>query len=161
MHVTTPIRHPLRVSRKRRFALYGVAGGLWLSGVLWLVFHYFLARKTSFGTAQHPLEHWWLSLHGLFAFAALWMFGLMWGVHIVGGWESSRRRVTGSVLFAALALLVASGYLIYYPPSEDALPVIALLHWGIGLAAILPFIGHRFLRGAARRHHPMRPPASR
>lgn len=152
MHVTTPAaRHPLRLNRKRRLTLYGVGLGLWLTGALWVVFHHFMARETAFGPAPHPLEHWFLSLHGLFAFAALAMFGFLWGTHIVGGWQSRRHRISGSILFAALSLLVLTGYLIYYPPTEESLPVIALIHWIAGLLAVLPFVIHRFWRGASRK----------
>ncbi len=152
MHVTaTSARHPLRLSRKRRITLYGVGLGLWATGALWVVFHYFLMRTTAFGPAPHPLEHWWLSLHGLFAFATLGMFGFLWGMHIVGGWESRRRRISGSLLFAALSALVLTGYLIYYPPTEESLPVIALLHWVLGLASIVPFVVHRFWRSASHK----------
>ena len=152
MHVTTTsARHPLRLNRKRRLALYGVGLGLWLTGALWVIFHHFLMRKTAFGPAPHPLEHWFLSLHGLFAFASLGMFGFLWGVHIVGGWESRRRRISGSFLFMALSVLVLTGYLIYYPPTEASLPIIGLVHWVLGLLAMLPFLFHRFLRGAARK----------
>lgn len=152
MHLTTTsARHPLRLNQKRRFALYGVGLGLWLTGAVWLIFHYFLARKTAFGPSPHPLEHWFLSLHGLFAFASLAMFGFLWGTHIVGGWQSRRRRVSGSLLFLVLSALVLTGYLIYYPPTEGSLPVIALVHWIAGLFAALPFLLHRFWRGAARK----------
>lgn len=152
MHLTTTSRHhPLRLSRPRRLALYCVGLGVWLSGALWLIFHYFLVRKTAFGPSPHPLEHWWLSLHGLFAFAALAMFGFLWGMHIVGGWESRRRRLSGSLLSVTSAILVATGYLLYYPPTDGSLPAIALLHWIVGLMAVIPFLVHRFWRGTARK----------
>ncbi len=152
MHLTTTsARHPLRLTRKRRLALYGVGLGLWLSGALWLIFHYFLVRQTPFGPSPHPLEHWSLSLHGLFAFAALGMFGFLWGTHIVGGWESKRRRISGSLLFLTVSELAVTGYLLYYPPTEGSLPAIALLHWGVGLPTLLSFLIHRFWRGATRR----------
>jgi len=138
-----PIRDHVRLKRKRRFAVYSVGLGLWLTGLLWLVFHYFMARQTAFGPSPHPLEHWWLQLHGLFGFATLWMLGLLWGVHIVGGWKTGRRRVTGSLLFVILAELTITGYLLYYPPSDDAVSVIAILHWGVGLAIPALFLMHR------------------
>jgi hypothetical protein len=142
----TTVRDPVRLGKRRRLAVYGVGGGLWLTGVAWLIFHYFLVRKTAFGPSPHPLEHWWLSLHGLFAFATLWMFGLLWGRHIVGGWKSGGRRVSGSLLFLALSVLTATGYLLYYPPNESLLPPVALLHWTVGLVLVIPFVAHRFLR---------------
>jgi hypothetical protein len=163
---TIPSRHPLRLTKRRRWALYGVGGGLWASGALWLVLHYFMMQETEFGPSPHPWEHWFLSLHGLFAFASLWMFGLLWSAHIVGGWKSARRRISGSVLFAGLAGLVLTGYLLYYPPSEESLPIVAIIHWGVGLAAVLPFLGHRFshlvfrTRGQVAQAKPASPAAS-
>ncbi len=147
-----PLRDPVRLTRGRRIALYSIGTGLWLTGALWVLYHYFMVQQTAFGPSPHPLEHWWLSLHGLFAFGTLWMLGLLWGAHIVGGWRSGRRRVTGSLLLLVMAELTVTGYLLYYPPSDDAVPTIALLHWTIGLATPLPFIVHRFLRTCARNH---------
>ena len=145
-----PVRAPVRLTKPRRLRLYGVGLALWATGALWLVFHYFMVSKTDFGPSPHPLEHWWLSLHGLAAFATLWMFGLMWGTHIVGGWQTGRRRITGSLLLLVLAELIGTGYLLYYPPGDDWVPTLAILHWAIGLAAPAPFIIHRFWARAAR-----------
>lgn len=141
-----PMRDPVRLTRGRRLTLYGVGTGLWLTGALWVVFHYFMVQKTTFGPSPHPLEHWWLSLHGLFAFGALWMLGLLWGAHIVGGWRSGRRRITGSLLLLVMVELTATGYLLYYPPSDDAVSTVALLHLTVGLATPLPFVIHRFMK---------------
>lgn len=141
-----PVRDPVRLTKGRRLALYSVGIGLWFTGALWIVYHYFMVQHTAFGPSPHPLEHWWLSLHGLFAFATLWMLGLLWGAHIVGGWRSGRRRITGSLLLLIMVELTATGYLLYYPPSDDAVPTIALLHWVVGLAAPTPFVVHRFWR---------------
>jgi len=139
-------RHPVRIARGRRWTTYTVGAGLWLSGVLWLIYHYFMQTKTMFGPQANPLEHWWLALHGLFGFASLWTFGLLWGVHIVGGWKSGRHRISGSLMFILLGWLIASGYLLYYLGEDTLLPTIALLHWAVGLALPLPFLIHRFAR---------------
>jgi hypothetical protein len=138
-----PVRAPVRLTTPRRLGLYGVGAVSWTTGALWLVFHYFMVRKTDFGPSPHPFEHWWLSLHGLAAFAALWMFGLMWGAHIAGGWKTGRRRITGSLLLLVLAELIGTGYLLYYPPGEGWVPTLSVLHWAVGLAAPLPFVVHR------------------
>jgi len=136
----------MRLTHPIRLTLYLVGSGLWLTGTLWLVFHYFMMQLTPFGPEPHPLEHWWLSLHGLFAFLALWVFGWLWGRHIIWGWKAKRHRLTGGLLFVLLFVLVLSGYLLYYPPSDRSLPVIAVLHWTIGLALLVPFLLHRYWR---------------
>jgi hypothetical protein len=54
--------------------------------------------------------------------------------------------VTGGLLFLLLFVLVLSGYFLYYPPSDSSLPIIAVLHWSIGLSLVIPFLLHRFWR---------------
>lgn len=144
--MSLPQPDPVFLSRARKGTVYAVGLGLWLSGVLWLVYHYFKQQKTDFGPAPHPLEHWWLALHGLFAFASLWVLGMLWSAHIVGAWRTKRHRVSGGVVFGVLLTLITSGYLLYYLGSDEALSTVALVHWAIGVALPAPFLWHRLVK---------------
>jgi len=144
-HVSVPFA-PIKMSRRRRLAVQATLFGLWLTGLLWLPLHYFLVQKTRFGTAPHPLEPWMLKAHGAFAFAALWTGGLLWGMHIVGGWRSGRRRWSGIAISAAGVLLIASGWLLYYAGDEDLRAVTSVAHWAIGVVSPVAFLLHRFAR---------------
>jgi hypothetical protein len=135
-------RTPLRLSRQRRYVVYVVGWGLWLSGVLWLLFHYFLMSKGDFGDTPHPLEPWWLRIHAALAFAALWSFGLVWGVHIVAGWHTRRQRVSGSAAVTVLGWLILTGYLLYYLTDDRWRNVSGIAHWSMGLAMPLLFAAH-------------------
>lgn len=135
-----------RLTRTRRTAVYAIAGGVWLTGAAWLVLHYFMQRQGTFGAEPNPLEWWSLAAHGLFAFASLCLFGLLWGVHFGAAWRSLRRRVSGIAMFAAFAWLIASGYFLYYIGSDEARSAVAIIHWAAGLATPIPFILHRFAR---------------
>src|SRR6185437_5330155 len=73
---------PLKMERTKRYTVYTAAIGVWLTGALWLIFHYFLQTKGKFGMQQNPLEIWWLKLHGAFSFASIFALGLLWGSHI-------------------------------------------------------------------------------
>ena len=150
-HIGTPSYAPIKLARRRRIAIQWVLSGLWSSGALWLPLHYFLTQKARFGTVPHPLEPWTLKLHGAFAFAALWCGGLLWGMHIVGGWRSGRRRWTGIALSALGVLLIASGYLLYYAGDEDLRAVTSIVHWGIGLGAPIAFLAHRLFKDKRKR----------
>jgi hypothetical protein len=141
---------PPRLARSRKITLYIIAAGTWATGALWLLFHYALMRETPFGPAPHPLEFWSRATHGAFAFAALWLFGMLWGTHVLEGWRTFRRRWTGSVMFGLFAWLVLSGYLLYYLGNEELLATTAILHWSIGLACPVPFLFHRFAGGKAK-----------
>ncbi|WP_266170064.1 hypothetical protein [Dyella subtropica] len=127
-------RTPLRLSRRRRHMVYAIGWTLWLSGVLWLLFHYALMRKGEFGDTPHPLEPWWLRLHAAMAFATLWSFGLVWGVHIVAGWRTRRQRLSGGFSVALLVWLSATGYLLYYLTDDHWRGISAVAHWATGLA---------------------------
>jgi len=131
------------LGRPRRWALYIVGAGVWLSGGLWLLFHYFLVKQGEFGPSTNPLEPWWLKIHGAFAFAAVWMFGLLWGIHITKAWPNRRRRWSGGMLTGVFALLIVSGYLLYYVGDEKGRAVVSLLHWTVGLSCPLFFLWHR------------------
>jgi hypothetical protein len=148
-----PGQRVVRIAKRRRAALYVVAAGIWSTGALWLTLHYFFQRHAQFGTQANPAEPWALKLHGAFGFAALWVFGLLWGVHIVNGWTSGRRRWSGALLFGLIAVLGLTGYLLYYAGGDDLREAVSTLHWVVGLAAPALFVWHRnvSLRRAPRR----------
>ncbi len=134
------------LGRRRRWAFYIVGIGVWLTGALWLLFHYFFVTQGEFGPTTNPLEPWWLKLHGAFAFAAVWIFGLLWGIHITKLLPTQRKRWSGSALTGVFALLIVSGYLLYYVGDDRFRPMISLLHWVIGLASPVALLGHRLKR---------------
>lgn len=145
------IRRPLQFPPPQRLALYIVGGGLWLSGGLWLLFHYLVPRPGDFGATTHPLEAWWLTAHGAFAFAAIFTFGLLWGIHVMPGWTSRQRRPSGTAAVAAVAWLMLSGYLMYYLGGEQPRLVATTLHWTVGLASPALFVYHGLRVRAVRR----------
>ena len=69
-----------------------------------------------------------MQLHGLAAFAGLFVFGVMAAAHLPHGWRLSRRlrwahqRRSGIVLCALAATLALSGYLLYYFAPEWVRP---------------------------------------
>jgi hypothetical protein len=152
-------RPSLRLGSPRRLGLYIVGVSVWLSGGLWLLFHYFLVKQGEFGPQTHPLEPWWLKLHGAFAFAAIWIFGLLWGVHVTPAWPFRRRRWSGGAMTGVLFWLTVSGYLLYYVGNETARSFISVLHWSIGLACPLAFFWHR-ARSRKRGIAQLQPPKS-
>src|SRR5690242_6476533 len=105
-----PNRGPIALPLRRRFTLYGIALGVWLTGVLWLIYHYFLRQEGPFGFKNNPLEHLWIVLHAAFGFAAIWMFGVLWSVHVKHAWELRWRRRSGGTLFGFVLALSLTGY---------------------------------------------------
>jgi hypothetical protein len=141
--MATEPKEPLAVGRARRVGIYVVGGGLWLSGGLWLLFHYFMQSRGEFAPAPHPLEPWWLKLHGAFALGAIWVFGLLWGLHVAPGWAGTKRRQSGGALVGLILWLTLSGYLLYYLGHEQLRGITSLLHWSLGLLIPALFCLHR------------------
>ena len=139
----------VRVATLPRVVINVVGGGLWLTGALWLCFHYLLKRQGWLGI--HPPEAWWLRLHAAFAFLAIWTFGFLWGTHVVPGWWTRRRARSGVALVAVAGWLMLSAYLLYYLGDEDQRFVVSILHWSVGLSCPVLFLAHRW---RARAHPP-------
>lgn len=108
-----------------------------------MVFHHFLMKPGDFGLQPNPLEPWWMTLHGAFAFAAIWVLGLLWGIHVTVAWPLSRRRWSGGILAAVTVWLTVSGFLLYYLGDESTRSIVSFLHWGFGLACPVLYLLHR------------------
>jgi hypothetical protein len=134
----------------RRWSVYVVAAGLTLTGAGWLTVHYFLQRRGPFGPEANPWEPWWLKAHGALAFAALWLGGLVWGVHVRAGWSARRRRWSGGIVLGVLLMLIVSGYLLSYAGDDQLRGWVSRAHWIVGLAAPGTFLVHRFAGEAGR-----------
>lgn len=125
-------------------------GGLWLSGLAWVLLHYFGQVSGDFGPETNPLEPWLLRLHGFAVIPALLGFGGMMVVHIPKGWKSKRQRIAGLALTAISSVLILSGYLLYYVGVEVVRDWASLIHWAIGLTLPAAFVWHYLGRSAAK-----------
>lgn len=115
---------------------------LWLSGVAWLYLHYFGQHQGEFGPETGPVEPWMLKFHGAAMIAALIGAGSLLVVHVWRGWGYKSQRWLGSLLTGTIALLIVTGYLLYYVGDESLRPWISLLHWIVGLGGLPVFVLH-------------------
>jgi hypothetical protein len=123
-----------------------------LSGGLWLVFHTFISIAGEFGPAAHPLERWWLRLHGLSAAAFLILFGTVLPAHARIAWHARRNRFSGALFFGVLTFLIASGYALYYVGHEATRSTLSIGHWAVGLAAPAFIVWHAWRGLLSRRN---------
>jgi hypothetical protein len=128
---------PIRMGSRHRWWIYAVFTALWVSGLLWLLFHYFVQVQGNFGPRPHPLEHWWLRLHGLAAMLTLIALGSVLPQHMRGAWEMARNRMRGTCLIIVMVWLTLTGYALYYFTTADNQAWLSLLHWLPGLAVPL------------------------
>jgi hypothetical protein len=129
----------------QRLVLYGSGGVLLLSGIAWLTLHYGRAEDA----LPSPLEAWLMRLHGLAAFAALFVFGVLAAAHIPQGWRFTHRRKwasqrsTGPLLCALAGALALSSYLLYYFAPDSIRPGLGWLHSGLGATMTALVLAHR------------------
>ena len=137
-------RGPLKLARGRRWWVYGISFATWFTGVLWLITHYFMTTEGRFGPQTHPLEPVWKILHAGFSFFAIGILGLLWGVHILRGWNANWRRWSGGTVAALFIILTVTGYALYYiyMIDEEWRAWASLVHLIIGLASIGAFFVH-------------------
>jgi hypothetical protein len=124
--------------RRVVLTLFGV---LWVSGCTWLVLHYIFPHQGDFGPESNPWEPLTLRVHGWLAMGGVFLLGWLGASHISDRWWRSRRRVSGWSLVSLAALLVLSGYALYY--TIDRLrDVASVVHESLGALAILVALIH-------------------
>lgn len=141
-----PHRRTARLAHWQTWLLSLSGGALWLSGAAWLLLHYYGQMPGEFGPEMNPLEPWMMKAHGLVLIPALLGIGGMFVVHIPKGWDYRHQRIAGIALCAVLAVLVITGYMLYYAGDEDLRALASLAHWCIGLALPVIFLWH-YLNG--------------
>jgi hypothetical protein len=131
----------VRLGDSARRALYATIAALIGSGIWWIAVHYAttIVDGKPDELSRLAREALALRVHGATAFAALFALGAMSASHVRRGWALNRNRLMGSVLIALLALLIVSGYALYYLVSDDTHAPVSMLHWvlGVGLGPLL------------------------
>lgn len=135
-------RLPMRLSQQHERWIYATGGVLFLSGLGWLIAHFFLAGPGEFGELHHVSEPWWLRLHGAGAMVFLLALGSLFPGHIVRAWQVRKNHRTGLLMLTIMAVLVVTGYGLYYAGDETTRPWISAVHWVVGLAAAAGLLLH-------------------
>jgi len=146
-------RPPLKLRPAHRRWLYLVSVLLLVSGIGWLVAHYFLHGPADFPGAPHRSEPWWLRLHGAAAIGFLMAFGALLLQHVRSGWRQRVNRATGVVMLAAVGVLILTAYGLYYIGDDRLRMIVGFAHWAIGIAAALALPAHVMVGRRLNRPH--------
>ncbi|MBI3870964.1 MAG: hypothetical protein HY299_20730 [Verrucomicrobia bacterium] len=126
-----------------RLPLYVTLGLLWATGAVW----WGIALSSSGeaapnATLSHEIQRWMLRSHGAGAMAALLALGAIIPIHIVRAWKAGKNRGSGLIIAAALGLLIATGYGLYYHPSVEGRGAMEWAHEALGLPLPLILLAH-------------------
>ena len=137
--------------RGQRAAVYLIVGVLWISGFAWLCLDQFAAQPGPFGSIRHPLQPPLLLAHGVVAVASLYLFGWIGARHALRWWACGLRRMSGGTLASILALLILTGFALFFLSSDAWQRYTAAVHDVLGIAVTLFAIQHWFFgRRSAR-----------
>lgn len=150
----------IRLQAAHKRLVYAVFALAWTSGVLWLLFHYFVTHQGAFGPQSHPLEAWWLRLHGFASMLVLVILGSLAANHMRHALRHRKNLGSGLSMVMLAVWLAVTGYALYYFSSDDNAAWLPLLHWIPGLVVPVLLSVHVFAsrvrlpRGRIRLRHP-------
>ena len=151
----------MKVGRRQRRLLYAVFALLWASaGLWWLVAAERLPAELGASTAA--LAEVWrprlLALHGLAAYLFLIVCGSFVPLHMRRALLARANRTSGLATAAAVAVLAASGWGLYYLGDEAWRESARILHDLLGFVLPVGLVLHVVFGRSWRRRHDHRPP---
>jgi hypothetical protein len=129
-----------------RYSIYAAFATLFLTGAWWLVADW---QKEGDEIWQQIAAN-LLMVHGGLAMLALMLLGALIPLHLSRAWRMKRNRVSGSVMAAINAVLIATAFGLYYLGSDTLRPWISWIHIGTGTFLCLMFPLHIMLGRRAR-----------
>ena len=158
--LSRPKPHGIQLGVWHRRWFHGVSLVLFLTGAAWVLFDWLATREEARADFFQSLEMWALKVHGAAAMAFLVVLGMLILTHIKPGWRMRRNRANGAGMVIMVALLVVSGYGLYYFGDERWRAAASWVHVVLGLAApaLLGFHiwrGRRAIRGLGRQSWPL------
>lgn len=128
---------------------YAVLAAVYFTGVAWLVLRYGV-RDDGLESGWSIARVWALRAHGAAAMATLVAVGTLLAVHVPGGWRLRSNLRSGIGMLAVMALLVLTGWLLYYASGETLRAWSSWVHIAIGAAAPLGLVWHLAYRRRAK-----------
>lgn len=128
-------RRGIQLSPRHKRWFYAVAVTLFLSGAAWVLFGWLAERDEARAEWLRSLKPWALQLHGAAAMALLVALGILIPLHIRRAWQARRNRTNGAFFVTVTALLVATGYGLYYFGDDRWRSAASWIHLILGFAA--------------------------
>jgi cation transport ATPase len=132
----------IKLGRRHELWIYLALLFVYVTGIAWMVLHYGINRGDGLEDTWHVVETWMLRAHGAAAMGTLIAFGSMLPAHVPTAWTLRRNVVTGIGMLSTIAILAATGWLLYYAPGESARAWSSYLHMAAGVAGPMALLWH-------------------
>jgi hypothetical protein len=123
-----------------RIAIYSAFAMLFASGAAWVVADQM--KESTNGEIWQQAAAYLLMVHGGAAMVTLMLLGALFPLHIGRAWRAKKNRVTGIVMIAFNAVLIATAFGLYYLGSEAIRPWASDIHIAVGLSLPLLLLVH-------------------
>lgn len=132
----------MTLKEKRFFTFINIT--VFLIGVVYFVFKYFLKVETAFGIRPHSLTSSLLHLHIITVPVLLLALGYLFGVHIMPKWKSAnpKRSISGVNLIILAISMTLSGYLLQVALSASNNNLTAIIHLIASFSWIFIYLWH-------------------
>tara|TARA_Y100001978_G_C23500971_1_gene341003 strand:- start:30 stop:473 length:444 start_codon:yes stop_codon:yes gene_type:complete len=124
---------PIRLSKIHEWLIYALSTIVFISGVTWLYFFYFVRIEGEFGLLNHPFQNTSLVIHGTSSIFLMIALGSVLPVHVMKAWKVKRNRLSGGIFLSLFITLVLSGIGLYYLGTKWAQDFTSIIHWVTGL----------------------------
>lgn len=130
-----------RLTTARQAAIWSSIVVLVATGALWLYAEYLYAPLDD-GLQPHELKHYAMQVHAALALLFVWLAGTLAHHHMQAAWRQNRNRATGALMTVTVAVLVASGYGLWYFGGETLRQWTEIAHWVSGFGIVLALALH-------------------
>jgi hypothetical protein len=137
---------------------YAISVLLWLTGAVWLYFRYAMDAQEEFGFQSHPSQSVVLQIHGAVAIGFCIILGSSL-YHIRPGWKKKLQRLSGVLLLTVCAILILTGWGLYYLGDEQIRNLTSLTHslLGVFLPVLIFFHVWRIIQQRSKTSNPQVP----
>ena len=131
----------MKLSARHQQWIHAVLAAVYFTGVAWLLLRYGV-RDDGLESAWSVARAWVLSAHGAAAMLMLVTIGSLLAIHVPSGWRLGTNVRSGAGMLGVMAVLVITGWLLYYASSETLRAWSGWVHIAIGAAAPLALVWH-------------------
>lgn len=115
---------------------------IFIQGLLYYFFKYFMQEQTQFGERPHALTSVLLHLHIILVPFLVFFFGIMFKSHVINKLKDQKRKRSGYTILAMMLLMIFSGYFLQTGLDLELNRWIGYIHIFVSVVWFFCFLWH-------------------